>query len=145
NHLHRASEVISATLFSDDFRIDFSRRDVGILVKVDVDETFVVSEVEIGFGPVFGDENFSVLIRTHCSRVNVQIRIELLYRNGKPSVFQQSSQLRSCNAFAQGRNHSACYKNIFSHSTSSCKNKNSPLPHLVKRSRSLQSLFQGAQ
>src|SRR5699024_8410564 len=92
NHLHRASEVISATLFSDDFRIDFSRRDVGILVKVDVDETFVVSEVEIVIGPVFGDENFSVLIRTHCSRVNVQILIELLYRNAKSSVCQQSSQ-----------------------------------------------------
>ena len=41
-----------------------------------VDETLVVTEVEVGFRAVIGHEYFAALKRAHGTRVNVDIRVE---------------------------------------------------------------------
>jgi hypothetical protein len=35
-----------------------------------------MTEVEIGFGAIIGDKNFSVLERRHGARIDVDIRVE---------------------------------------------------------------------
>ena len=47
-------------------------------MEVGVEEPLVVAEIEIGLGAVVEDEHLAVLERVHRSRVDVDVRIELL-------------------------------------------------------------------
>ena len=89
NDLHRRAEIIALAFFRQHRPIDFARRRVGILRKIDVDETFVMPEIEIGFRAVFGYENFTVLIRAHCSGIDVDVRIEFLNCHFDAATFEE--------------------------------------------------------
>ena len=54
-------------------------------------KAFVVAEVEIGFGAVVGDENFTVLIGRHSARINVEVGIALLEGDSKTPAFEETS------------------------------------------------------
>jgi hypothetical protein len=47
-----------------------------------------VTEVEIGFGAVVGDEDLAVLVRRHRARIDVQIRITLLEGDSEAAAFK---------------------------------------------------------
>src|SRR6476660_7006375 len=70
NHLHRRTEVLSATLLGDHTQVNATRRDVVCLRQRSIDESLIVPEIEIRFGAVVGDEDFAVLERRHCSRID---------------------------------------------------------------------------
>jgi len=40
-----------------------------------------VAEIEVGLAAVVGDEHLAVLERVHRSRIDVEVRIELLHRD----------------------------------------------------------------
>src|SRR5262249_15796776 len=81
----------------------------------------VVTEVEVGFGAVIGDEDFAVLKRRHRAGVNVQIRVEFLQVDLEPAAFEQTSDGSSRQAFAQRRHNTTCHENVFRrHSSLDC-------------------------
>ena len=86
--LDRSAKIIAAALFLNNRRIDFPRCHIRIFVQVDVDETLVMAQVQIRFRAVIGYENFSVLVRAHRARVNVDVWIEFLDCDVQSSVFQ---------------------------------------------------------
>ena len=92
--------------------------EVGVLVKILVDKSFVVSEVEVGFRSVFGNVNFPVLNGVHCAGVYVHIGVELLRRDFIPSQFQKSAERRGDYSFSESRNDSARNEYVFSHNAS---------------------------
>ncbi len=47
-------------------------------------ESFVVAEVEVGLGPVVEDVDLAVLVRRHRSRIDVDVRVELLHADAEP-------------------------------------------------------------
>jgi hypothetical protein len=49
--------------------------------QIAVEETFVMADVEVGFGAVLGDEHLAVLERVHGAGVDVQVRVQLLHRH----------------------------------------------------------------
>src|SRR6478735_6585348 len=49
----------------DDLRVDLTGRDVRGLGQVDVEESLVVADVEVGLCPVIRDEDLAVLERIH--------------------------------------------------------------------------------
>ena len=77
--LHGVAEVFAAALAGDDLRVDLAGRDVGRLAELDVEEALVVTDVEVGLGPVVGDEHFTVLERVHRARIHVEVGVELLH------------------------------------------------------------------
>ncbi len=77
--LHGVAEVLPAALAGDDLRVDLAGRDVGRLAQLDVEEALVVADVEVGLGPVVGDEHLTVLERVHRARIHVQVGVELLH------------------------------------------------------------------
>ena len=79
NDLHGVAEILSAPLFRDDRRVDLAGGDVRRLAQVDVEESLVVPDVEVGLGTVVGDEDLAVLERVHRSGVDVQVWVELLH------------------------------------------------------------------
>ena len=90
--LHRTAEIIAVTFLIQNRPVNFTRRQIGITVKIFIDKPFVMSEIEIGFGTVFGNKNFAVLQRTHRSGIDVDVGIEFLCGNFKPPRLEQSSE-----------------------------------------------------
>jgi hypothetical protein len=76
-------------------------------------KAFVVAEVEIGFGAVVGDEDFTVLIGRHGAGINVEVRIALLEGDAKTAAFEQAAHRSRRYAFPERRNHATRHKNVF--------------------------------
>ena len=90
NHLNGLTEVFATTFLTEHAFVDLTRREVVGLMHLRGDETFVVTEVEVGFRPVFRHKNFTVLERRHRARIDVDIRIELDHGHLQTTRFQNS-------------------------------------------------------
>jgi hypothetical protein len=69
--------------------------------EVLVDEALVVTDVEVGLGAVLGDEHLAVLEGAHRARVDVQVRVELLGRDGEAAGLEESSERGGDDALPQ--------------------------------------------
>ena len=115
NHLDRRAEIIAAPLLFDDRVVDLARRDVVGALQIFVDEALVVSEIEIGFGAVLGNEDLAVLVRVHRAGVDVNIRIELLDRNAHAARFEEPSEGGGRDALAERTHDAAGEEDILRH------------------------------
>ena len=59
-----------------------------------------MSEVEVGLHAVGGDVTLAVFVRVERTRVDVDIRVELLYRDSVAACLQQFSDAGRNDAFA---------------------------------------------
>jgi hypothetical protein len=91
NHLHGFAEVIAAAFFGDDLFVEATGGPIIVARKFGVGEAFVMTEVEIGFGAVVGDEDFAVLKGRHGPRVNVQVWIELHQVDFEAAAFKKAA------------------------------------------------------
>ena len=71
-----------------------------------------MAQIQIGFGTVIGDEDFAVLVRTHGTRIHIEIGIEFLDCYPQAALLQQAAQRRCGNSLAQAGNYAAGDKNI---------------------------------
>ena len=94
DHLHRRAEKVAAPLLGDQLLIDAARGDVVLPVGVAAGEAFVMAEIEVGLGPVVGDEHFAVLGRAHRARVDVEIGVELAQADRIAARLQERPQSR---------------------------------------------------
>ena len=97
--LDSMAQIVAAPFFLQDRPVDLAGRDVGVLAEVNVDEAFIVTEVEVRFRAIVGDEDFAVLVRAHRARVDIDIGVKLLDRDLVAAVLQQTAQRCCCNAF----------------------------------------------
>ena len=79
NDLHRSSAVIAPALLVQHGPVYFAGSDIGIVVQTLIDESLVVTQVQIRLCPVVGHENFAVLNRVHCARIHIQVGIKFLH------------------------------------------------------------------
>ncbi len=70
-----------------------------------------MAKVQVSFRAVVSDKNLAVLVRAHCSWVDIQIRIQLLHCNFNSSGFQQAAQRGGGDTFPQAGDHPASNKN----------------------------------
>ena len=87
-NLYRPPQEVPPPFLSNQRTVNLPGRRVGIRRAFDVDESFVIPQVEVGLCTVFSNVYFAVLIGGHRAGVDVQIRVELLYRHRDPSTFQ---------------------------------------------------------
>jgi hypothetical protein len=92
DHLHRCAEEIAAPLLGDQLLVDAARGDIVLPVGVAAGKTLVMAEVEIGLGPVVGDEHLSVLGRAHRARVDIEIGVEFSEPDGVAARLQKRAQ-----------------------------------------------------
>ena len=112
NHLHGLAEIIAAAFFGDDGFVDSAGGPVVVARQMRVGEALVVAQVEIGFRAVVGDKHFAVLIGRHRAGINVQVGIALLEGDFETAAFEQAADRGRRDAFAQGRNYAAGYKDV---------------------------------
>ena len=63
NHLHGFAQVMTAPLAGDDVFVDTAGREIVALSQVRMSEPLVVAKVQVCFGPIVRDKDFSVLER----------------------------------------------------------------------------------
>ena len=80
NNLHGFSEIFPLALLVEHVPVHLSGGQIGKPVDVLVDKPLVVPQIEVGFRAVLRHINLSVLIRTHCARVHVDVRVHFLSR-----------------------------------------------------------------
>jgi hypothetical protein len=64
-------------------------------------EALVMPEVEVGFGTVIRNEDFTVLKRTHRTWIDVQVRITFLKCDFETATFEETTDRGGCYAFSQ--------------------------------------------
>ena len=101
DHLDGVAEVVTAPLLGDHLGVDLPGGDVGDLAEVGVEEPLVVADVEIGLGPVVGDEDLAVLERVHRPGVDVEVGVELLHRDVQSAGAEQPAEAGSRQALAE--------------------------------------------
>ena len=105
--LDGAAQIVPPALLGDDVVIDAAGGEVVLLAQGDRGVAFVVAQVQVGFGPVFGDEDLAVLERVHGAGVHVDVGIQLLKGDAEPPGFQQGADGRGGHALPQGGQHPA--------------------------------------
>ena len=70
-------------------------------VMVALMKTFVVSQVEVGFRAVVGDEHFAVLKRAHRAGVDVDIRVELEHGHVQTARFEDGGNRSGGDTFSE--------------------------------------------
>ena len=112
--LHGFAEVFAASFLIEDVPVDFAGGKVRELIKVLVDESFVVTEVEVGFRAVFCDIDLAVLIGAHGTGVDVDIWVELLSGDFETSCFKEASEGSGGDTLTEAGDDTACDEDILS-------------------------------
>ena len=99
--LNRAAEVVAAAFFGDDVFVHLPRAEAVAAGHGGVDETFVVSQVEVGFRAVVGDEHFAVLERAHRAGIDVDIRVELEHGHVQTARFEDGGNRSGGDTFSE--------------------------------------------
>ena len=107
DHLDGRAEVVAAALALDHRVVDRAGGDVRGARGVFVGEALVVAEVEVGLGPVLGDEDLAVLERAHRPRVDVDVGVELLQLDPVAARDEEASDRGGGDSLAESRDHSA--------------------------------------
>ncbi|SPW25903.1 Uncharacterised protein [Edwardsiella tarda] len=112
DHLHGGAQIVAAALFAQHIGVDTPGGEVIAAGHLGANETLVVTQVQIGFRAVFGDENFPVLDRAHGTRIDVDVRVELHHGYIEATGFKNGRQGGCGNAFTQRGYDPAGHKNI---------------------------------
>ena len=81
NHLYRTAQIVATAFLVQYCPVNFTGGNIAVDGKIFINEAFVVSEVEVGFCTVLRYIYLAVLIRAHCTRINIDIRVKLLSNN----------------------------------------------------------------
>ena len=113
--LHRLAEVGALAFLVQHIPIYLTRGEVGKLVEVFVDEAFIMSEVEIRFRAILGDEHLAVLIGAHGAGVDVHIRVELLRGDFEAAQLEKATKGGGGDALAESGDDAAGDEDVFAH------------------------------
>ena len=116
NDLDGVAEVDAFALFLDDVFVNLAGAHAVDAREFSAGETFVVAEVEVGFGAVFEDVDFAVLEGAHGAWVHVDVGIQFEHGDFQTATFKDRGQGCCGNTFAKGRDNPASNEYIFGHS-----------------------------
>ena len=100
NNLDGLTQVVSPALFVDNALVDASGCNVVGLGGLDAQEPLVVSQVEVGLMSIHGDVALPVFVWVESTRVDVDVRVELLDGHFIPSCLKQFADGGGNDAFA---------------------------------------------
>ena len=113
DYLYGSSAIISVTFFLQNGPVDFSSCHIGIFIQALINESFIVSQIQIRLGTVIRNEHFPMLNRIHRTRIHIDIWVKLLHSHFIASGFQKSPK-RSCrNSLSKAGYYATCHKHIF--------------------------------
>ena len=121
DNLNGSSAVVAAAFLLKYGPVDLSGGNIGILVQTFIDETLIMSQVQVCLGSVIGNEHLAVLYRIHGSGIDIDVRVKFLHGHFVTAGFEQSSERCGSNSLAESGYNAACDENVFYwHNPSSC-------------------------
>ncbi len=115
DHLNGLPQIVASTLARDHFGIHLTGGHTTGARQILVDETLVCAQVQVGFRSVVQHENFAMLVRGKSARIDVDVRVQFLCRDGEPSTLQQTTDRSHRNALAHRTDHPAGNENVLGH------------------------------
>jgi len=100
HRLNGAAKEVAAALFGYKVEIDLSGGEIGGPGQLDIDESFVMAQVQVGLAAVLGHKDLAVLIGGHGSRIDVEVRVQLDNGDGDSSALQDASDRCDADPFA---------------------------------------------
>ena len=92
DNLYCLAEVVAAALLLDDTLVDAAGGDVVGAGGAHIGEALIMPEVEVGFMTVDGDVAFAMLIGVECTRVDIDVGVELLDGDTITARLEQTRQ-----------------------------------------------------
>ena len=77
--LYGTSAIVAAALLLQYGPVYLTGGNVGIFIQILIDETLIMSQIQIGLRTIFCDEYLAMLDRVHGAGINIDIRIEFLH------------------------------------------------------------------
>ena len=115
NHLDRRAEVVAAPFALQHFLVYPAGGEIVLLQHGSAAETFVMAEIEVGFGAVVGDEHFAVLEGVHGARIHIDVGIELEHGNIDSPGFENGRERRGGYTLAKRGDHATGDENVTGH------------------------------
>src|SRR6266699_1963711 len=115
DHLHRAAEVVAATLLFYHGIVDLAGGEVVVAVHPGRLETLVVAQIEVGLGAVLGNEHLPVLEGAHRAGIDVDVRVELEESDFDAARFEDRGEGGGGYPLPQRGNHTARHEHILGH------------------------------
>ena len=112
DHLNRLTKVVAVALLIDHTLIDTSRGDVVLSRGADIEEALIVTQVQIRFVTILCHIALAMLVRIERARVDVYIRVKLLYRNLVPTSLKQFAKAGGYNTLTKRGDHASCHKDV---------------------------------
>ena len=113
NYLYGTPAEIPVTFFLKNRPVNLTGCHIGIFIKTLINESLIMSQIQVCLCTIVCYKNFSVLNRVHCSGVDIDIRIKLLHGYLISSRFQKTPQRCSCDSLSETGNNSSCNKYVF--------------------------------
>ncbi|CAH0302523.1 hypothetical protein SRABI106_03808 [Rahnella aquatilis] len=114
DNLDGCAEIVATALFAQHVGINTASGEVVATSHLGADEALVVTQIEIGFSAIFGNEDFAMLSWAHRTRIHVDIRVQFHDGHVEATGFENSRQRGCGNAFTQRGYDPAGHKNIIS-------------------------------
>ena len=90
--LNRTTQIVATALTTQNRLVNLAAGEVIILGHFGTQETFIVTKIQISLGSVLGNIDLTMLIRTHGSRINIEIGVELKNGDTQTSGLEHSTQ-----------------------------------------------------
>ncbi|MPN36895.1 hypothetical protein SDC9_184407 [bioreactor metagenome] len=87
DHLNGAAQKVAAAFGRNDLSVNLARGDVADAVEADINKTFVMPQIQVGFGAVIQHKDLAVLVRAHGAGIHINIRVQLLYSHFEAAFF----------------------------------------------------------
>ena len=105
--LNRSAQIVAAALSLQDGLIDLAGGDIIGAGCGDAGKPFVMAKIQIGLGPVVGDEDLPVLIGTHRPWIDIEIGIKLAQPNPVPASLKERPEGGGGETLSQGGDHAS--------------------------------------
>ena len=115
NYLNCLSQVITATFSGQNSLINGPCRCIRATCEILVNETLVVTKVEVGLATIICYEHFTVFKRVHRARVNVDVRVKFLHCDAQAAHLQQTTKRRSSETLTEGTCNATCHEYVLWH------------------------------
>ncbi len=118
DHLDRGAQIVAAALLLQNGLVDAPGGDVVALGGRHAGKTLIVTEVEIGLGPVVGHEHLAMLVGAHRPRIDIEVGVELSQADLVATSLQERAEGGGRQTFSQGGDHAAGDEDVPGHGRS---------------------------
>src|SRR5450759_2946116 len=105
--LYCLTQVIPAPFFLNNGLVHLTGRDIVFPCQFNIKKTFIIAKIKINFSPILEHKDLAVLVRTHGSCIDIDVRVDLYCCNIKALVLKYPPDRSGRYSFTKPAHHTA--------------------------------------